>query len=120
MTKKIIKCFKDLNKELIYIIENPRGKLRKLNLLDNMNIHTVTYCQYGDKRMKPTDLWSNIKLNLKPMCKNGDDCHESAPRGSRTGTQGLNNAFERSKVPEELCSDILLTAMKQIKSNQSA
>ena len=54
------------------------------------------------------------------MCKNGDDCHESAPRGSRTGTQGLNNAFERSKVPEELCSDILLTAMKQIKSNQSA
>ena len=55
-TKKIIKCFKDLNKELIYIIENPRGKLRKLNLLDNMNIHTVTYCQYGDKRMKPTDI----------------------------------------------------------------
>ncbi len=118
-TKKIIDYFKNLNKELIYIIENPRGKLRKLNLLNDMNIHTVTYCQYGDTRMKPTDLWSNINLNLKPVCKNGDDCHESAPRGSRTGTQGLSNDFERSKIPEQLCFDILLTLKKQIKRYKS-
>tara|TARA_Y100000401_G_scaffold84310_1_gene69612 strand:+ start:29 stop:730 length:702 start_codon:yes stop_codon:yes gene_type:complete len=117
-TKKIIEYFKNLNKELFYIIENPRGKLRKLNLLDSMNIHTVTYCQYGDKRMKPTDLWSNIELKLKPMCKNGDDCHESAPRGSRTGTQGLKNPFERSKVPAKLCFDVLRFAIdNQYKNN---
>ena len=41
------------------------------------------------------------------MCKNGMPCHESAPRGSQTGTQGLKNDFERSKVPEQLCKEIL-------------
>ena len=118
-TKKIINHFKDLNKDLIYIIENPRGKLRKLNLLKSMIIHTITYCQYGDTRMKPTDLWSNIEFKLKPMCKNGDDCHQSAPRGSRTGTQGMINAYEKSKVPEKLCFDVLKFAIdKQCENNK--
>ncbi|RTL05700.1 DNA cytosine methyltransferase [Candidatus Dependentiae bacterium] len=96
-----------------YFIENPRGMLRKLDIMDNENLpdavrHTVTYCQYGEDRMKPTDIWTNNK-NWKPkrICSNGDICHESAPRGSRTGTQGQDNAFERSKLPEELCVEIL-------------
>ena len=37
---------------------------------------TVTYCQYGDTRMKPTDLWCSDSLfqqwTPRPMCKNGD------------------------------------------------
>jgi hypothetical protein len=43
------------------------------------------------------------------MCKNGNpDCHhERAPRGSRTGTQGLKNAYERGILPTELCQDIV-------------
>ena len=58
--------------------------------------------------MKPTDIWTNNnKWKPKPMCKNGDSCHISAPRGSRTGTQGLLNAYERSKIPENLCLEIL-------------
>ena len=81
--------------------------------------YTVTYCQYGDTRMKPTDLWSNIEFKLKPMCKNGDDCHQSAPRGSRTGTQGMINAYEKSKVPEKLCFDVLKFAIdKQCENNK--
>ena len=68
----------------------------------------VTYCQYGDDRMKPTDIWTNSDTWIpRPMCKNGDSCHISAPRGSRTGTQGLANAYERSKIPEQLCLEIL-------------
>ena len=52
--------------------------------------YTVTYCQYGDNRMKPTDIWTNHPCpKFKPPCKNGDPCHVSAPRGSQTGTQGL-------------------------------
>ena len=69
--------------------------------------YTVTYCQYGDNRMKPTDIWTNIEWTPRPVCKNGDKCHESAPRGSRTGTQGLKNAKDRSVVPKELCREIL-------------
>ena len=91
-----------------FFIENPRGKLRKLDFMQEWDRATVTYCQYGDTRMKPTDIWHNNRHWIpKPMCKNGDPCHESAPRGSRTGTQGLKGNYERSKVPEELCNDIL-------------
>ena len=45
----------------------------------------------------------------RPMCHNGNkNCHhEVAPRGSRTGTQGLKGNYERSVVPYELCKEIL-------------
>ncbi|MBA9027540.1 hypothetical protein HNP81_002830 [Peribacillus huizhouensis] len=70
--------------------------------------HTVTYCQYGDDRMKPTDLWTNHPAPaFRPMCKNGAPCHEAAPRGSKTGTQGRKNAMERSRIPDELCRHIV-------------
>lgn len=98
---------------ICWFIENPRGVMRKLidDLFLKYNLkaqrYTVTYCQYGDTRMKPTDIWSNIDLNLKPMCHNGDSCHVSAPRGSRTGTQGLKGAMERSIIPKLLIEDIL-------------
>ena len=100
-----------------FFIENPRGKLRKLDFMKYYPRTTVTYCQYGDTRMKPTDIWTNhlynplfsIGWNPKPICKNGDSCHISAPRGSKTGTQGLKGNYERSKIPYELCKEILLS-----------
>ena len=34
--------------------------------------YTVTYCQYGDNRMKPTDIWTNHpEPKFLPMCHNG-------------------------------------------------
>jgi len=90
-----------------FFIENPRGKLRKLDFMQEWDRATVTYCQYGDTRMKPTDIWHSSPWIPRPMCKNGMPCHEAAPRGSKTGTQGLKGNYERSKVPEELCNDIL-------------
>ena len=90
-----------------YFIENPRGLMRKMLEVEELPRHTVTYCQYGDKRMKPTDIWTNLNWTPREMCKNGQPCHEAAPRGSRTGTQGLKNNYERSKVPYELCKEIL-------------
>jgi len=91
-----------------FFIENPRGMLRTLQIMQRFKRQGVTYCQYGDDRMKPTDIWTNSdKWIPRPMCKNGDSCHISAPRGSSTGTQGLANAYERSKIPEQLCLEIL-------------
>lgn len=91
-----------------YFIENPRGGMRKMDFMQDLPRYTVTYCQYGDKRMKPTDIWTNHPSpNFKPMCKNGSDCHESAPRGSKTGTQGLKGSKERSIIPVELCKHIV-------------
>ena len=92
----------------LYFIENPRGGLRKMYFMKDLPRYTVTYCQYGDKRMKPTDIWTNHpEPNFKSVCHNGDKCHEPAPRGSKTGTQGLKGAKERSIMPEQLCNHIV-------------
>lgn len=91
-----------------WFIENPRGGMRKMDFMHGLPRYTVTYCQYGDTRMKPTDIWTNHPdPKFKPMCKNGDPCHEKSPRGSRTGTQGLNGSKERSVIPVELCRHIV-------------
>ncbi len=75
--------------------------------MEGLKRHTVTYCQYGDDRMKPTDIWTNSKSWIpKQMCKNGDACHVPAPRGSKTGTQGLKGSIDRSVVPEKLIEEI--------------
>ena len=108
MVKKTLEIIKNLKPRYFYI-ENPRGLLRKMDFIQNIGIrNTITYCQYGETRMKPTDIWTN-NLNWKPrkMCKNGMPCHEAAPRGSKTGTQGLKNNYLRSIVPSELCREIL-------------
>ena len=95
-----------------WFMENPRGVLRKLDVVQGLRKNSVTYCQYGDERMKPTDIWTNSEVWIpRPMCKNGDPCHVAAPRGSRTGTQGRANAYERSKIPEELCREILKSCL---------
>ena len=97
-----------LNPKLGWLIENPRGVLRKLPPVQGLTRRTVTYCQYGDNRMKPTDLWGEVPGWVpREMCKNGDTCHESAPRGAKTGTQGRAGAKLRSMVPYELGAEIL-------------
>lgn len=91
-----------------FIIENPRGLMRKMKAFKNYSRHTVWYCQYGHKTAKPTDLWTNFPLIVK-TCKNGNpDCHhERAPRGSSSGIAGMKGNYERSIVPPDLINSIL-------------
>lgn len=110
----LIKEWQKLNPKLVYYIENPRGGLRKMDFMQDFPIrNTVWYCQYGDDRAKPTDIWTNnIDWTPRPECHNFRNnikhCHhESAPRGSKTGTQGKKGSYERSKIPYELCYEIL-------------
>lgn len=103
----VLDLIRELNPK-VWFIENPRGGMRKMSFMRDLPRYTVTYCQYGDKRMKPTDLWTNHPdPKFKPMCKNGDPCHEPAPRGSKTGTQGLSGSKERSVIPAALCEHIV-------------
>ena len=103
----VLELIRELQPEF-YFIENPRGGLRKMSWMQGLPRHTITYCQYGDTRMKPTDIWTNHPApGFKPPCKNGDPCHDRAPRGSRSGTQGLKNAKERSVIPALLCEHIV-------------
>lgn len=110
----------------LYDIENPRAMLRKMDFMSGLPRTTITYCSYGDTRMKPTDIWSNHLYSVfnpngwqpKSMCFNGNkNCHhEPAPRGSRTGTQGLKGNYERSKIPSKLCEEILKNVIKSMTS----
>ena len=132
-TIEIIRQFMEINPSLSFYIENPRGKMRKAPFLQpgtnhglpkmfarvneelvkvpmchTLHRHTVTYCQYGDTRMKPTDIWTNnANYSPRPACKNGAPCHVAAPRGSQTGTQGLKGNHERSKIPHDLCLEVI-------------
>ena len=110
--KHVLQLIRDLNPKY-YFIENPRGGMRKMEWMQGLPRYTVTYCQYetdkpvSERRMKPTDIWTNHPdPRFKPMCKNGSPCHEAAPRGSKTGTQGLKGSKERSVIPAALCDHI--------------
>jgi hypothetical protein len=106
----LIKQWQVINPNMVFFIENPRGMLRKMPFMQEFKRHTIWYCQYGDDRAKPTDIWTNSKnWTPRPMCHNGNkNCHhQPAPRGSKTGTQGKKGSYERSKIPNELCVEIL-------------
>jgi site-specific DNA-cytosine methylase len=107
---ELIKQWEVINPNMVFFIENPRGMLRKMPFMQQFTRHTIWYCQYGDDRAKPTDIWTNSKTwTPRPMCHNGNkNCHhQPAPRGSKTGTQGKKGSYERSKIPNELCVEIL-------------
>ena len=105
--QNVLKLIRELNPKF-YFIENPRGGMRKMTWMQGLPRYTVTYCQYGDTRMKPTDIWTNHPdPRFKPMCKNGAPCHVPAPRGAKTGTQGLKGSKDRSVIPRELCDHIV-------------
>lgn len=96
-----------------FIIENPVGKMRRMPQMLGLERRTVTYCQYGEARMKPTDLWGRFppSLVLRPPCRNGAPCHTPAPRGSTTGTQGMDSATA-AKVPALLSEAVMLATEK--------
>ena len=103
----VVELIKELRPRY-WFIENPRGAMRKMDFMQDLPRYTVTYCKYGETRMKPTDIWTNHPdPQFIPPCKNGDKCHEAAPRGARTGTQRLATAKERSRIPEALCNHIV-------------
>lgn len=112
--QNVLKLIDEL-KPRFWFIENPCGGMRKMEWMQGLPRYTVTYCQYGDQRMKPTDIWTNHPVPcFKPRCKNGDKCHISAPRGAKTGTQGLKGSKERSVIPKALCEHIVEICEKEI------
>ena len=100
---RIIKMFS----KTLWVIENPRGIMRKMPNMVDKKRYTITFCQYGENRMKPTDLWTNLQSwEPKKPCKNGANCHVPAPRGSKTGTQGLHSAYLRGILPQGFCEEL--------------
>jgi len=68
-TLEIIDYFLKKNPKLKWVIENPRGMMRHDKHMKELYRETTSYNQYGDKRWKPTDFFSNVVLDLKPNLK---------------------------------------------------
>lgn len=109
LVQHTIDLMQGLNPTRGWIMENPRGMLRHQDLVKPFTRHTITYCQYGDTRMKPTDLWTTLENWIpRAMCKPRMSCHESSPAGTNAGGTGkLRNARLRSRVPYELSAELL-------------
>ena len=116
----MLRLIRDLRPALFFI-ENPRAGMRKQDMMAVMPRHTVTYCQYGARVMKPTDIFTNAAdPRFLPPCRNGSPCHERAPRGSKTGTQGLANARERGRIPARLCRHIVSVCEREVPARRAA
>lgn len=114
LNRHVLDVIRQLNPHFFFI-ENPVGGLRKMDFMQGIPRHTITYCQYGFPYRKATDIWTNHpRTEFKPPCRNGDPCHEPAPRGTKKGLQALQGTELRSKYPPELCNHIVDICEKYI------
>lgn len=117
MNRHVRELVKELN-PYVFIFENPMSAFRKMDFVQDLILNTTCYCQYGFTYRKQTDFPSNIDLHLKPPCKNGDPCHEKAPRGARTGLQAIKDPALKAVYPPELCRHIVEECEKYIEEKQ--
>ena len=103
----------------LWFIENPMGGLRKMGYMQGLPRHLITYCQYGFTYRKATDIWTNHPdPQFRPPCKNGDPCHERAPRGTKQGLQAIKDRTLRSSYPPQLCEHIVDICEREITKNR--
>ena len=114
LIRKTIEIIKSA-KPKYWFIENPRSILRKFPEMKALPVRVeVCYCRYGEFRMKPTDIWTNLETwEPRPFCYNGCKDHITAERGSTTGSQGMGKA-ESARVPQLLCLEILNAVEKDM------
>ena len=107
VNKHTLELIRDLAPRFFFI-ENPMGGLRKMDYMQGIPRHLITYCQYGFPYRKATDIFTNHpRTEFLPPCRNGDPCHQSAPRGTKMGVQAVKGAKDRSKYPPRLCEHIV-------------
>ena len=94
-----------------WFLENP-GTGRLSSIIDQPT-GRVTYCQYGQRHQKPTDLWGDHPPMTYRRCAPGGGCHdytggyEPDREQPRLGTLAeSDDPAERAKVPEDLSAAI--------------
>lgn len=96
-------------------MENPNGGMIHF-VPPNIPRVQVTYCRYGETRMKLTNLWGNWPdtWHPRPKCENGNPDHEASRRGMKTGTQGIKSARDRAIVPYELSLEVCMAVELEV------
>lgn len=133
-TLEIIEYFKTLNPKLKFTIENPRGAMRKLDVMKKYKRVTTSYCRYGFKYSKTTDFWyGGFDLVLESFCSSKNKCKTSLVnegihpvrigyssggvqeidskyfrrlRKTNDKYKGFTDTYFRYRIPEKLIKDI--------------
>lgn len=97
-----------------WFLENPMGMLR--TVIGNPPVR-VFYAQYGEDRLKPTDVWGRHPDGFKEIQITDKSLldYTPCPRGSKIGgTQGMKNAEVRAKIPYKLSETICKLCEKRV------
>lgn len=87
----------------IWFIENPTGHLRHMDFMAGIPRYTTTFCRYGHRYRKSTDIWTNLKgFSLLPACSLGAHCHSN----EKNGNSNIHGA-DRAAIPNRLCDAIV-------------
>lgn len=88
MNKSVLNLIRELRPKYYYI-ENPRGGMRKMDFMQELDRHTVTYCQYGDTRMNPQIYGQTTRTRILNRCaRMGCLVTNQHPEGVRQGHKG--------------------------------
>ena len=90
----------DYFKPTVWIIENPRGRLRHFPPMKKLpHRTTVYYCNYGFPIQKPTDLWSNVELwDEKPQKRNTMKFGNYGKKGCKGGIRSARSAIPKALI----------------------
>lgn len=117
-TLKIIEYVKRKNCNLKFTIENPKGLMKKVDIIQKYKKITTSYCMYGFPYKKETDFWyGGFDLVLRKACRNTQNvldwcdskkefgCHEvrlGVSRGSRTHHLSSNDQVPDNEYWQKL------------------
>jgi hypothetical protein len=113
----------DYLKPKAWFIENPHALLGTRPFMQKLGAHknTCTYCRYGFKYRKETDIWTNVQVNLR-HCETrpcvakatyGKHLQTAQAGHNRNGTPGTPQE-QAYAVPEALLRQLLTAAITQI------
>jgi site-specific DNA-cytosine methylase len=100
-TIEIIEYFLKKNPKLLFIMENPRGMMRKDTKMKKLARETTLYCLYGDFKRKATDFWNNFPQGLKIDQETKQCPNKTIP------VQDLKTIEERYSMPSKLIKHFL-------------
>ena len=134
-TKLVLKALAiiDYLKPVYWTLENPRGLLRAQPCMApyKMYLTEVSYCKYGFRYRKNTDLWTNIPYQPRSLCLKGTYCkdkmlykfhRQTVQKGpSELKHIGVNAAptkilEDRYALPEELLTDLFKAAKRRART----
>ena len=71
----IINYVKNINPNLKWTMENPKGLMRKLDMMKHHNVLLTSYCKYGFNYRKDTNFWyGGFDLSLDKPCRSKNYC----------------------------------------------